>query len=63
MNIAQQYKELASKLGDIYYKLQILKQQEAEVIEQIKQLDHVAGLLKGANEKLKANPAGSNSPS
>jgi hypothetical protein len=43
-----EYKELAAKLGDITYKLLILKQQRKEILKQIKRLDVIVG---AANEK------------
>lgn len=68
MNISEQYKELSALLGDVEYKLNVLKKQKIEVLEKIKQLDALAGLLKGAasGQEVKSsstNANGSNSPS
>ena len=52
----KQYEELAKQLGDVTYKLLVLKQKQDELIAEIKKLDELAGILNGkAQEK---NPEG-----
>lgn len=63
MDFNKEYLALAAQLGDIQYKMQLLQDQQAKILEQIKQLDKLAGM---ANEKkeseAKRNNSGDNSP-
>lgn len=54
MNITERYQKLAAELGDTEYKLTILREKRDQLIEQIKQLDALAGILKEANVAAKA---------
>ena len=61
MNVSERYQKLAAELGDVEYKLTILREKRNQLIEQVKQLDALAGMLKEANVAAKAqapkNPA------
>ena len=63
MNFNEQYMVLAAKLGDIQYKLTLLKIEQEKTIEEIKQLDKLAGLVNAQkDETAQGNNAGNNSP-
>lgn len=45
MDISKQYEQLAAQLGDIVYKLTLYEAMKADVLEKIKKLDELAGML------------------
>lgn len=63
MDIAKQYEDLAKQLGDIEYKLLVLREKREELINSIKRLDEVAGIINAQKNKAQSGSNGSSSPS
>lgn len=51
MDFSKKYEQLAAQLGDVTFKLLVLKEKQEELITEIKKLDQLAGLLNGQAEK------------
>lgn len=64
MDFSKKYEQLAAQLGDVTFKLLVLKEKQEELIAEIKKLDQLAGLLHGQAEKANTEkrPGGDDSP-
>lgn len=64
MDLNKQYEQLAAQLGDIVYKLHLLDAAKAEVLDKIKELDKLAGIMNAKKNEAEAEslPDGTNSP-
>lgn len=66
MDLNKQYELLAAQLGDITYKMILLESAKADLIEKIKELDKLAGMMNADAKKNEAQAEslsdGANSP-